>query len=287
MVISASRRTDIPAFYMPWFMASLDQGRFEVINPYNQRVSIVPAAPPQVHSIVLWSKNFGPFLRDGYGKALEDKGYHLFFNFCINTPHRLLEPNLPRLEERLDQLAQLSRDHGSRTIQWRFDPICFFKDASGRRQDNLGHFETISRAVARAGITTCIISFVDTYAKVQRRVKKTSLIEWVEPSMNLKVEVINRLADQLVSLDIAPRLCCEKQILAALPGESPVRGAACIPNHRLAELYGPHISLARDKGQRRAAGCNCRLSRDIGGYAPHPCFHDCLYCYANPVMDQH
>ncbi len=286
VVISASRRTDIPAFYMPWFMASLNQGRFEVVNPYNQRTSVVPAAPDQVHTIVFWSKNFGPFLQQGYGKDLEAKGYHLFFNFCINSPHSLLEPHLPPLEERLRQLAQLSRDHGPQTIQWRFDPICLFKDASGRQQDNLSHFETIARAAARAGITACITSFVDLYAKVQRRIGKDPRIEWIDPPMAEKLKVIKKLSANLAAFDIALHLCCEKAVLEALPKDTLVRGAACIPNHRLVELYGPGISLAQDKGQRISAGCNCRVSRDIGSYALHACHHSCLYCYANPAADR-
>jgi hypothetical protein len=78
-------------------------------------------------------------------------------------------------------------------------------------------------------------------------------------------------------------LCCEKDVLSALPQGTDVRAAACIPNDRLIDLYGPGISLRRDAGQRAAAGCGCRVSRDIGGYDKHPCHHNCRYCYANPA----
>ena len=79
-VISASRRTDIPAFYMPWFMERLLEGRFQVVNPFNNRSKVVSAGPDQVHSIVFWSKNFGPFIAGDFGERLEEMGYHLFFN---------------------------------------------------------------------------------------------------------------------------------------------------------------------------------------------------------------
>ena len=92
IILSASRRTDIPAFYMPWFMAGIEQGRFGVVNPYNQKISNVPAGVDQVHTIVFWSKDFGPFLKGGYGEDLAARGYHLFFNFTVNTADRLLEP---------------------------------------------------------------------------------------------------------------------------------------------------------------------------------------------------
>ena len=79
IVISASRRTDIPAFYMDWFMQQIEQGCFEVINPYNRKATVVTATPDNVHTIVFWSKNFGPFIEGGYGQMLAAMGYNLFF----------------------------------------------------------------------------------------------------------------------------------------------------------------------------------------------------------------
>ena len=79
IVISASRRTDIPAFYLKWFMAQVERGYFEVINPYIRQITIVLAAPQEVHTIVFWSKNFGPFLKKRIGEQLQKRGYNLFF----------------------------------------------------------------------------------------------------------------------------------------------------------------------------------------------------------------
>ncbi|MFH0996550.1 MAG: DUF1848 family protein [Pseudomonadota bacterium] len=79
MIISASRRTDIPAFYMEWFMKQMDSGVFEIQNPYNGRVSCISATPDKVYAIVFWSKDFGPFIRGNYGEQLIQKGYPLFF----------------------------------------------------------------------------------------------------------------------------------------------------------------------------------------------------------------
>lgn len=83
IVISASRRTDIPAFYMDRFMARISAGSFRVENPYNHKVSTVPATPDAVHAIVFWSKNYGPFLKGGYGQALKAAGYHPCFHNCL------------------------------------------------------------------------------------------------------------------------------------------------------------------------------------------------------------
>lgn len=287
MVISASRRTDIPAFYMPWFMDSIEQGVFKVLNPYNNSTALVPAIPEKVHTIVFWSKNLGPFLDRDDGIVLKRKGYHLFFNFTINSPHPILEPNMPPLEERLLQLTRLAKKFGPACIQWRFDPICFFKTPSGNEGNNLDGFDTIARHAADVGVRTCITSFVDIYRKVIRRLKKKAALELFDPSMERKVETIAALYRRLAPMGIALQLCCEKEVLKALPEDVPVSASACIPNHRLKALYGPGISLAKDYGQRTKAGCQCRISKDIGSYALHPCGHNCLFCYANPAMDRH
>lgn len=285
MVISASRRTDIPAFYMPWFMDCIDQGLFKVINPYNRRTACIPATPDKVHTIVFWSKDFGPFIKRNDGETLIQRGYRLFFNFTINSPHPDLEPNLPTLKARLKQLALLAHKFGPNLIQWRFDPICFFNNSSGGEENNLERFEIIARHAAKAGIRTCVTSFVDLYRKVERRLKNNTGLELIDPSMATKVSTISTLSSQLAPLNIALQLCCEKEVLAALPDKGIASASSCIPNDRLMALHGPEISLARDYGQRIKAGCQCRVSKDIGSYQLHPCNHNCLFCYANPSIE--
>ena len=80
-ILSVSRRTDIPAFYMPWFMDQVTRGEITVVNPFNQQARRVDVSPHQIHTMVFWSKNFGPFLEGRYGETLQEMGYHLFFNF--------------------------------------------------------------------------------------------------------------------------------------------------------------------------------------------------------------
>jgi hypothetical protein len=281
IVISASRRTDIPAFYMPWFMQQINQGFFDVHHPFGRTSVRVPATADQVHTIVFWSKNFGPFLDGGYGQRLLEKGYHLFFNFTINSAHAILEPAVPPTEARIAQLARLVDFHGPEAIQWRFDPICYYKESSGKEANNLDQLPLIARQTAALGIRTCITSFVDLYRKVQRR-SAHSAVTLIDPPLHRKVEQIVAMTRLLAPLGIQLQLCCERELLAALPEEAKVVGAACIPNDRLAALYGADLSLAKDSGQRVGAGCGCRISRDIGSYPLHPCRHNCLFCYANP-----
>lgn len=286
IVISASRRTDIPAFYMPWFMEQIRQGFFEVVNPFNQRVSVIPATVDRVNTIVFWSKNFGPFVDQGYGPQLQKLGYHLFFNFTINSDNPDLEPNVPPLSDRLVQLSKLSDSYGPRAVNWRFDPLCVYRVGQGRQRDNLNDFPIIAEHAAASGISRCITSFMDHYPKISRRIASRPGFEFVDPPLSEKVNTILEMESRLAALEISLFTCCEKELVLALPASSSVAPSSCIPNDLLAELYGGPLSLRKDTGQRVKAGCGCKVSVDIGSYRQQPCYHNCLFCYANPKSCQ-
>ena len=283
IVLSASRRSDIPAFYMPWFMDGIERGAFAVTNPYNRQVTQVPATPEAVHTIVFWSKDFGAFLRGGYAEDLHRRGYRLFFNFTVNAEDPFLEPHVPPLGERMRQMADLCRLVPPAAVQWRLDPIVHYHGPDGRPKNNFKDFARIADAAAAAGITRCVSSFMDPYAKIRRRLAATPGWQFIEPTMEEKVRIAEDIADRLAAHRIGLSLCCEIEVLHALPANSRVTGASCIPNDLLMQLYGGRLSMRADAGQRRSAGCGCRVSRDIGGYDIHPCFHNCRFCYANPA----
>ncbi len=283
IVISASRRTDIPAFYMPWFMDRIKLGAFEVVNPFNRHVREVPATPDEVHTIVFWSKNFALFLERNDGKKLQNAGYHLFFNFTINSESPELEPHVPPLDVRLLQLRQLCDQFGPRTINWRFDPICFFKTRAGMVKDNLGDLNRIAETAAQLRIKRCISSFMDPYPKIDKRLATLPGFSFVVPPLRTKRQIIIKMEQVLASGNIRLMLCCEKDVLDALPDRTTVTQSACIPNELLVDLFGGNLSCRRDTGQRIQKGCGCRVSVDIGAYQLHPCYHNCVFCYANPA----
>jgi hypothetical protein len=281
-VLSASRRTDIPAFYLDWFMNRLAQGVFEVENPYNHKRRQVPASPRDVHSIVFWSKNYGPFLRQQIGERLTRQGYRFFFNFTINASPLCLEPHVPPLAERLQQLEELVKRFGPRALLWRFDPICFFRRRpQSATADNLGRLTTIAAVAARLDVRECITSFADLYPKVQRRAARSGIL-FEDPPPAAKAAVLKRMAADLKPFGIRLSACCEKEIVARMRATDGVRNAACIPGQRLSNLFGDHLCLRGDRGQRVKAGCGCNLAIDIGSYQQQPCYHNCLFCYARP-----
>jgi hypothetical protein len=285
MVISASRRTDIPAFYMPWFMDCINRGAFEVENPYNRKVTRVPATAPPVHTIVFWSKDYGPFIEAGWGRQLTAMGYHLFFQFTLNSEDRFLEPNAPGLAQRLEQLRTLCGQFGPRAVNWRFDPVCFYRTTAHGVRDNLGDAARIAEAAAAAGIDRCTTSFMDRYAKIERRTRQHPGAGFLYPEPETKLAVLLALERELGARGIRLFTCCEAGLLERLPAGSGVAAGRCIPNEDLMALFGGDLPRRRDRGQRVGSGCGCRESVDIGSYRLQPCGHGCRYCYANPLAN--
>jgi hypothetical protein len=283
-ILSVSRRTDIPAFYMAWFMDQVARGFIEVINPFNRQVKRVAVSPKRVHTMVFWSKNFGPYLAGHYGERLQALGYHLLFNFTVNSQSPLLEPGVPDLDQRLDQLRQLCHRFGSASVQWRFDPICHFTTQAGAIETNLDDFETIAAAAGACGIGTCTTSFMDHYRKIERRTRDR--ITFVEPSPAERLTILQNMEQVLSPLRIQLDLCCEKEVLTQLPEESTVKSGACISGRQIMAVHGGRVSQRRDSGQRKKSGCRCSIAVDVGSYSLHPCHHNCLFCYANPACDR-
>ncbi len=283
-ILSVSRRTDIPAFYMAWFMDQVARGSIDVVNPFNRQIRQVAVTPERIHTMVFWSKNFGPYLTGRYGEQLQAMGYHLYFNFTINSRSPILEPGVPALDERLGQLRQLCRRFGSASVQWRFDPICHFITPAGAIETNLDDFETIAAAAGECGITTCTTSFMDHYRKIERRTRDR--IVFVEPSPTEQVNVLLSMDQVLSPLGIGLDLCCEKKVLARLPVESTINAGACISGRRIMAVHGGRVSQRQDSGQRKTSGCGCTVSVDVGSYSLHPCHHNCQFCYANPACDR-
>lgn len=286
-VLSASRRTDIPAFYMDEFMEHLRKGAFESVNPYNGRRSMIPAAPETIHTIVFWSKNFGPFLQGRYGERLLKRGFHLFFNFTVNSASKLLEPKVPPLAERLQQMETLAERFGPQTVQWRFDPVCWLIPDHDGIQDNLADLEEIADQASRSGIDRCITSFMDPYPKIAKRIRTRGGalqgFTFIDPPLEQKTAVLMQMERVLRRRGIRLSTCCEKEVLEALPDGAGVESAACISNDRLMALFGGRLPIRRDSGQRVKHGCGCQVSVDVGSYRRHPCFHGCRFCYANPA----
>lgn len=268
-VISVSRRTDIPAFYLQWLITCLQRGYALVKNPYSGIAYKVDLKPQMVHTLVLWSKNFAHFLKQK--EFFND--YHLFFNFTINHCS-LLEPRIPSIEERLAQAKELANIYGAERIQWRFDPIMLWNNG---KENNTKFFSKIARFLAALGIYRCIFSFVHYYEKVKKRLQKMGFNYYI-PTKEEKCEIIEQLITIGHDYGLKMLACCDDELLE-VPG---VEKAHCIDGNLLQRLNGELCSIAKDRGQRKK--CGCTKSIDIGSYELQPCYHGCIYCYANPAL---
>jgi hypothetical protein len=141
--------------------------------------------------------------------------------------------------------------------------------------------ESIADALAALGIRRCVTSFVDLYRKVQRRLPAIGL-ELVDPPVDVKRDTLLAMAATLRQKKITLGTCCEQAVLDTLPPGTGITEGDCIPGPLLARLFGDDVTIKKDPGQRRTRGCSCNIAADIGSYRQQPCYHDCLFCYANP-----
>lgn len=267
MIISASRRTDIPAFHAEWFLGRLNEGTVEVPNPMNSRqVRQVSLKPDDVDCLVFWSKNPEPLLP--FLGRLQD--FPFYFLYTLNSYSTDLEPYVPPRTGRIDTFRRLADKIGKEAVIWRYDPIIFSPVyTAGYHLENFG---AIARQLSQA-TDTCIISFLDIYRKNKKRLASQQV-------MAAEAHEMNDLAAQLQLIcrecGLKLHTCCEKEDFSAL-GISP---ASCIDPKLVSRITGHPYPETRDRNQR--PGCHCAVSVDIGRY--NTCRHDCLYCYANAKM---
>lgn len=109
---------------------------------------------------------------------------------------------------------------------------------------------------------------------------------FTDPPIEKKKEIVLKMAKTLSEKKISLQTCCEKEVIDALPLDCGITKSSCIPNNLLVEIFGGRLSMRKDSGQRIKSGCGCKVSVDIGSYNLHPCYHNCLFCYANPAKRQ-
>jgi len=275
-VISASRRTDVPMHWSVWLGDAVRRGSVDVPQPYSGQVKRVSLQPEEVHTLLLWSKDYRPLLQDigGVRQALAvyDQVFcHLTITGLGGTA---LEPNIAPWQEVAAQLPELVQFLGdARRVSVRYDPIVHWYEGEVIRS-NLAYAESILHEVSLAGISAVRISFATLYGKVHRR----KGWRWYDPGREQRLEITGNLVKLAAALGLTIYSCSQSDLLPA--GAVPSR---CIDGELLAALHPQHLpaAMAKDPGQRPA--CGCTLSVDIGSYAMR-CPNGCRYCYANPIL---
>ena len=273
MIISASYRTDIPAFYSAWFLNRLRAGFCRVTNPYGGGTHEVSLRPEAVDGFVLWTRNLRPLL-----PHLDDlrRVAPFVVQFTVTGYPRSLETSVIPPEEAVAQLREVRDRFGARAAIWRYDPVVFATDLDP--DAHTAGFAALARALAGA-VDEVVLSVVHPYRKTTRNLDRAAArhgFAWHDPAAEEKRALLARLAEIAAGHGIAPTLCSQPELLVPGIGE-----AHCIDAMRLADVAQRPVP-ARESGNR--PGCRCALSRDIGAY--DTCPHGCVYCYAVTDRDR-
>ncbi len=265
MIISASRRTDIPAFYSEWLCNRLKEGYALVRNPMNiHQVSRISLSPSVVDGIVFWTKNPIPMMK----RLHELEKYTYYVQFTLTAYDRDVEPNIPSKNNVLiPAFWALSKAIGKERVIWRYDPV-FFNDRYTMAY-HCRYFRVL--AAKLAGYTEkCTISFLDLYQNTKRNMKPLHI---QRETLAMWYELLQRFSEIAKEYGLFLDTCAEKME----SGDPAVPHARCIDKERLERIGKCRLTLEKDPNQR--AECGCAASIDIGAYST--CGHGCLYCYAN------
>jgi DNA repair photolyase len=269
MIISASRRTDIPSYYSEWFFNRLKEGYVLIRNPFNTRqVSRVSLSPDVVDCIVFWSKNPQPMLAQL--DKLQD--YSFYFQFTLNSYAQDIETGLPRKKEIIETFKRLSDKIGPERVIWRYDPVLLNEKYTIAWHEQ--HFGSIAHQLK--GYTQKVtISFIDLYSKITKNIHEFNIED--VPTED-KRTIAENFAQTARELNFTIDTCAEDIDLA----ECSIEHGRCIDNRLIERITGCPLKIAKDKAQRLM--CGCVASIDIGAY--NTCSNGCRYCYANFSREQ-
>jgi hypothetical protein len=276
MMISASRRTDIPAFYAEWMVRRLREGYCTVPNPFNRdQVSRISLRPEDVDAIVFWTRNPRPLMP--YLDELDSRGYRYYFQFTILGYPREIDPRSPAAATAVEALGELAERLGPRRVIWRYDPIVFTGiTPPAFHQEN---FQRLAESL-RGHTRRVVVSIVDMYRKIESRLRKldgtpAAVRPWDAGELGPLMRGLAGLAGEN-GMEI---VSCAEEIdlrpFGILPGK-------CVDDRVIAEAFGINVPGSKDPAQRKA--CGCVVSRDIGMY--ESCLFGCQYCYATKSFDR-
>lgn len=264
MIISASRRTDIPAFFSEWFFHRLEEGFVHVRNPMNHhQVSRIELNPELVDCFVFWTKDPTPML-GGLDKL---KDYRYYYHFTVNPYDTTLEVDVPKKRQLIASFKELSSFIGPERVIWRYNPVVV--NEIWTVDYHMKYFHWLCKELS-GSTKRCAVSFLEKYEKTKRNMKAIQTLE-LDDIMKLKLTM--RFHEIAESYGIEVMTCCE----GFDHTWTGITRMKCIDDELIRSVFDINLHADKDKNQRDV--CQCVSSIDIGAY--NTCLHDCLYCYAN------
>jgi len=280
MIVSVSRRCDIPRYEFDWFMERLDDGFVDVANPFNarqiRRVSLKPRISIElpneqindgVDLFVFWTRDPHNILKNT--DELTNRGFHFYVMVTVTGYPAILEPVRPDTHKTLEIIRKLSQKIGAERVIWRYDPIILTNvtDADFHREN----FKNLSKEL-EGYVKRVIISLYDDYRGAKQRLgtmEKAGMLRMLDTD-NIE-ETLAEIADSAKAADMEIQSCAEKDDFTHLG----IKGGACIDPVLIKKLFNMDFN-GKDKNQR--PNCLCCQSVDIGSYGT--CCAGCVYCYA-------
>ena len=306
-IISASRSTDIPAFYAKWFFNRLAKGYCTWYNPFNQQKMYISFKNCKV--VVFWTKN--PKSIIPYLHILDEMGIHYYFQVTLNDYVKEgFEPNVPFVEERVKTFIELSKMIGKEKVIWRFDPLIITPTIGPR--DLLTRIWNVGNKL-KGYTDKLVFSFVDikAYRKVQNNLVKETIsftkedVENTAANYAQRIEIVEGLAKireawhkdgwniqmatcaediDLETYGIEHNRCIDGELMKRIfAGDKELVYYLHTLKWPEKDMFGEippipeKLKKVKDTGQRKV--CGCMVSKDIGMY--NTCRHLCVYCYAN------
>ncbi len=278
MIISASRRTDIPAFYATWFINRIRAGYCTVPNPFNpSQVSRISLKPEDVDVLVFVTRN--PKLLMPYLDELDRRGLRYYFHYTLMNNPPQIDPGAPPLEHSLNTFRRLAEQVGAEKVIWRYDPIVL-TTLTGVEF----HREAYAQiAHALAGYTQrSVISILDIYAKARKRLEEMGKCGAPLLEAGVLEPLLGELVPEMVTVagqnGMQIQSCAEVLDLQRYG----VQPGSCVDGEYIRATFGIQVPQNKDPGQRKA--CRCVVSRDIGMY--DTCLFGCRYCYATTSFER-
>lgn len=265
MILSVSRRTDIPNYYSEWFINRIKEGFLYVRNPMNaHQISKINLSPDVVDCIVFWTKNPTKMINQlDYLKE-----YVYYFQFTLTGYGKDIEPNIPnKRKELIKVFKELSQKIGKEKVIWRYDPILVNKKYTV--EYHLKAFEEIANSLSDY-TEKVVISFVDLYAKTQRNTMGLEIEKLMPDDM---FSLVRRMVEIASKNKLIVETCAEEINFKDIG----ISHGSCIDKKLIERLLGCKIIGEKDKNQR--GECRCLESVEVGTY--NTCLNGCRYCYAN------
>jgi hypothetical protein len=276
MIISASRRTDIPAFYATWLINRIRAGFCDVPNPFNrEQVTRVSLRLEDVDVIVFWTRNPRPLFR--YLDELDGCGYRYYFQYTLLNNPRTIDEHVPPLAAALSTFRELAERIGPERVIWRYDPIVL-SDAT----DAEFHRRTYAQIaeMLRGYTLRSVVSLMDVYRKAERRLQESGIRYQTFAEASGPREVLPPQVGELLT-DLAAMAGANGMEIVSCAEELDlrpygIRPGKCVDDEYIGRVFGIRVDTTKDPGQRPA--CGCVVSKDIGMY--DSCLFGCRYCYA-------